>query len=103
MNRLVHAALCAASASALLVASSPAAQAATGNVVVFSTELERLETYENPEGCTKLAPSAHVLANLTSSKLVVHGDPLCLTPGVTVDPGYGSHVQPGSGAFSISR
>ncbi|ANN17221.1 hypothetical protein SD37_17275 [Amycolatopsis orientalis] len=103
MNRLVSAALSAVVAAALLIVSSPSAMAAAGNVVVFSTEFERLETYRNPEGCNKLPLSAHVLANLSSSDLVIHGDPLCLTPGLTVSPGYGSHVTPGSGSFSISR
>lgn len=103
MNRLVIAALSAASAGALLIVSSPPAQAAVGTVVVFSTELQQLETYENPEGCNKLPTAAHVLANLTFSELVVHGDPFCLTPGLTVDAGYGSHVPADSGSFSISR
>jgi hypothetical protein len=103
MNRLVIAALSAASAGALLIASSPPAQAVAGDVVVFSTESQRLETYRNPEGCNKLPPAAHVLVNLSSSDLVIYGDPFCMTPGLTVDAGYGSHVPAGSGSFLIRR
>ncbi|MFC3453797.1 hypothetical protein [Amycolatopsis speibonae] len=103
MNRFVAAAVSAASAGALMIVPNPPAQASAGEVVVFSTEFTQLDTYRNPVGCKKLSITAHVLANQTSSDVVVHGDPLCLTPGLTVRPGYGSHVQPGSGAFSIRR
>jgi len=103
MNRLVAAIVSAASVGALLIVPSPPAQAAAGNVVVFSTEFERLETYRNPEGCNKLPIAAHVLVNLSSSEVVVHGDPFCLTPGFTVNQGFGSHVAPGSGSFSVNR
>ncbi|MFI9450005.1 hypothetical protein [Amycolatopsis sp. NPDC052450] len=102
MNRLVIAALSAASVGALLIVPSPPAEAAAGNVVVFSTEFQRLDTFRNPEGCNKLPVAAHVLANLSSSDLVIHGDPFCLTPGLTVRAGYGSHVAAGSGSFSVS-
>ncbi|GAB3734753.1 hypothetical protein GCM10027598_60500 [Amycolatopsis oliviviridis] len=103
MNRFVTAILGAASASALLIVSSPPAQAVAGEVVVFSTEFQRVDSYKNPEGCTILPVAAHVLVNQSSSGVVVHGDPLCLTPGVRIEPGYGSHVPPMSGSFSISR
>ncbi|UMO99918.1 hypothetical protein [Amycolatopsis sp. EV170708-02-1] len=103
MKRFVAAVLSAASVGALLIVSSPPAQAAAGNVVVFSTEFQRLDTYRNPEGCTKLPIAAHVLVNLSSSEVVVHPDPLCLTPGMRVEQGFGSHVMPGSGSFSVNR
>lgn len=102
MNRLVIAALSAVPAGALLMVASPPAQAAAGEVVVFSTEFQRLDTYRNPEGCHKLPIAAHVLANLTSAEVVVYGDPLCLSPGMRVQAGYGSHVPPGTGSFSVS-
>lgn len=102
MNRLVIAAMSAVSVGALLMVASPPAQAAAGEVVVFSTEFQRLDTYRNPDGCYKLPIAAHVLANLTSAEVGVHGDPLCLTPGMRVPAGYGSHVQPGTGSFSVS-
>ncbi|WP_340688030.1 hypothetical protein LCL61_18770 [Amycolatopsis coloradensis] len=102
MNRLVIAALSAASAGALMIVASPPAQAAAGEVVVFSTEFQRLDTYRNPEGCHKLPIAAHVLANRTSAEVVIHGDPLCLTPGMRVQAGFGSHVPSGTGSFSVS-
>ncbi len=88
-------------ATALLALVNTPAQAVTGRVTVFSTEATPLKTYENPKGCNKLPPDAHVLVNLTDSEVVVHGDPLCLTPGLVVKRDYGSHVTPGSGAFSV--
>ncbi|OLZ58482.1 hypothetical protein [Amycolatopsis keratiniphila] len=103
MNRLVAAVLSAASVGALLIVPSPPALAAAGEVVVFSTEFQRLDNYRNPEGCNKLPVAAHVLLNLSSSEVVVHADPLCLTPGMVVGQGFGSHVTPGSGSFSVNR
>jgi hypothetical protein len=75
------------------------AQAATGDVTVFSTELQPLDVYHDPVGCVKLPVAAHVLTNQTSSDVRVYADPFCLTPNLTVQPGYGSHVAPGSGSF----
>ncbi|SER14098.1 hypothetical protein SAMN05216188_10867 [Lentzea xinjiangensis] len=77
------------------------ALAATGRVAVFSTEATPIEIFENPSGCNKLAPDAHVLVNLTDSDVIVHGDPLCLGPGLVVGKEHGSHVAAGSGAFSV--
>ncbi len=101
MKRLVTATLSTLAATALLASVHLPAQAATGRVAVFSTEATPLEIYENPKGCTKLPPEAHVLVNLTDTEVVVHGDPLCLTPGLVVAQDHGSHVAPGSGAFSV--
>ncbi|MEU9686110.1 hypothetical protein [Amycolatopsis japonica] len=103
MNRFFAAVSSAAAVGALLIVPSPPAQAVAGEVVVFSTEFERLDTYRNPEGCNKLPIAAHVLVNLSSSEVVIHADPLCLTPGLPVAPGFGSHVAPGSGSFSVNR
>ncbi|GHE41505.1 hypothetical protein [Streptomyces capitiformicae] len=92
-----------AATSALLVANAAtgtAAAAEQGDVVVFSTELTPLTVYRDPHGCQKLPPDAHVLTNHTDRPVTVYADPFCLTPGVTVQPGYGSHVAPGSGSFS---
>ena len=77
------------------------AQAATGQVVVFSTELTPVTVYENPRGCKAFPPLAHVLNNQTDKPVRIHGDPLCLTPGMTVLPGYGMHVPEGFGSFSV--
>ncbi|MFI7120415.1 hypothetical protein [Amycolatopsis sp. NPDC049868] len=103
MNRLVAAVLSAASVGALLIVPSPPALAAAGNVVVFSTEFQRVDTYRNPEGCNKLPIAAHVLVNQSSSEVVVHADPFCVTPGLVVGQGFGSHVAAGSGSFSVTR
>lgn len=92
-------AVLAAAALSTAVATTPAA-AAEGQVVVFETELHPLTTHENPAGCVKLPPAAHVLINRTDAPVRVYGDPFCLTPGLTVQPGHGSHVPPGSGSFS---
>ncbi|MFF9208337.1 MULTISPECIES: hypothetical protein [unclassified Streptomyces] len=92
-----------AAAGALLAASAgsvTARAAEPGDVVVFSTELAPLTVYHDPSGCQKLPPDAHVLTNQTDRPVVIYGDPFCLTPGLTVQPGYGSHVAPGSGSFS---
>ncbi|WP_062213914.1 hypothetical protein [Streptomyces sp. NBRC 109706] len=79
---------------------TPSAHAATGDVSVFGTELSPVTTYESPEGCHKLPLDAHVLINNSDSPVRIYGDPFCLTPSLTVQPGYGSHVAPGSGSFS---
>jgi hypothetical protein len=76
------------------------ADAATGDVTVFSTELQPLDVYHDPVGCVKLPPAAHVLINQSSGDVRIYGDPLCLTPDLTVHPGFGSHVASGSGSFS---
>ncbi|PNG21360.1 hypothetical protein [Streptomyces cahuitamycinicus] len=91
-----------AAAGALLAASAAgtAAAAEQGDVVVFATEVTPLSVYHDPHGCQKLPPDAHVLTNHTDRPVTVYADPFCLTPGLTVEPGYGSHVAPGSGSFS---
>ncbi|MEZ7006295.1 hypothetical protein VM636_04330 [Streptomyces sp. SCSIO 75703] len=78
----------------------PAAAAAEGEVTVFQTELQPLTVYRDPAGCHKLPAAAHVLNNATDGPVRIYGDPFCLGPSVTVPPGYGAHVAPGSGSFS---
>ncbi len=73
---------------------------ATGRVVVFSTELQALDHWDDPDGCQKLPDAAHVLINETDQVVNTYGDPLCMTPNLTVQPGYGAHVAPGTGSFS---
>ncbi|WP_344437808.1 hypothetical protein [Kitasatospora nipponensis] len=85
--------------AALLGLAAPPAQAATGEVVVFSTELQPLDVYRDPVGCVKLPLAAHVLDNQTDRPVQVFADPFCLGPALTVQPGFGSHVPPGSGSF----
>ncbi|GAA0823688.1 hypothetical protein ACFQVD_03335 [Streptosporangium amethystogenes subsp. fukuiense] len=77
------------------------AQAATGEVVVFEVEPIPLKVYTDPSGCVKLPPAAHVLINQTDKPVRTYSDPLCLGPSLTVQPGYGTHVAPGSGSFSV--
>jgi hypothetical protein len=92
-----------AASSVLLagVAASGTAVAADSNeVVVFRNEFVPLSVYQDPHGCQKLPVDAHVLTNRTDRPVTVYGDPFCLTPGLTVQPGYGAHVAPGSGSFS---
>lgn len=92
-----------AAVGALLAASAAtgtAAAAEEGDVAVFSTEVTPLTVYRDPHGCQKLPPDAHVLTNHTDRPVTVYADPFCLTPGLTVQPGHGSHVAPGSGSFS---
>ncbi|MFD7711412.1 hypothetical protein ACFV6E_02755 [Streptomyces sp. NPDC059785] len=91
--------LAAAAMVAIGVGSVPA-HASTGKVYVFGTELEQVTTYENPSGCVKLPPTAHVLINETDAPVQIYGDPFCMTPSLSVQPGYGSHVASGSGSFS---
>jgi hypothetical protein len=90
---------------ALSIAAEPIASAdpgtATGRVVVFSTELQELDIVENPDGCRRLPDAAHVLINETDQVVTTYGDPLCMTPSLPVQPGYGAHVAPGTGSFSV--
>jgi hypothetical protein len=88
-------------AGLMLAITATPAQAATGQVVVFSTELTPLKVYDNPSGCLTFPPLAHVLNNQTDKPVTVHGDPFCLTPGLKVLPGYGMHVPAGYGSFSV--
>lgn len=80
-------------------AASAPAPAAVGTVTIFSHELTPLIAHENPSGCTIVLPTAHVLINQTDTPVRVFGDPLCLSPSITVSPGFGFHLSPGSGSF----
>ncbi len=85
--------------AALTTAIAPA-QAAVGQVVVFATELQPLTVYTDPDGCRTLPPAAHVLDNLTDRPIRHYAAPGCLGPYLTIQPGYGSHVQGLGGSFS---
>lgn len=99
-------ALSALFAAATLVGMAAApAQAASGQVVVYSTQLRPLDVYKDPRGCIKLPVDAHVLDNLTDSTITVYADPFCTIPltenALTLGqlkPGYGTHVS-GAGSF----
>lgn len=84
-----------------LLLSPGSALAATGEVVVFGTEVEPLTTYDNPSGCYKLPMTAHVLVNKTDGPVQIYGDPFCMSPSLSIQPGFGSHVASGSGSFSV--
>ncbi|WP_433213117.1 hypothetical protein [Microtetraspora malaysiensis] len=79
------------------------ADAPGGEVVVFTTELEGLVKYPDPPAgsCLRLPPAAHVLINLTRSRVSIHATPSCLGPGIPVEPDHGRHAPP-SGQFSFS-
>ncbi|MFI6348190.1 hypothetical protein [Streptomyces sp. NPDC050560] len=77
-----------------------ASAADAGKVDVFRTELSPVTVFQDPHGCRKLPADAHVLVNNTDRPVTVYADPFCVTPGLVVPPGYGSHVAPGSGSFS---
>ncbi|WP_433869047.1 hypothetical protein [Saccharopolyspora sp. CA-218241] len=98
--RLLPAATALAAGAFAMLVSAGAATASTGEVAVFETELQPLTSYANPTGCHKLPMAAHVLVNQTDQPVRIYGDPFCLTPSLTVQPGHGSHVAPGSGSFS---
>ncbi|MEV7181180.1 hypothetical protein [Kitasatospora sp. NPDC093679] len=98
--RAFLASLAAAGAALALTGAAPAPRAATGTVVVFSTEFQPLDVYTDPSGCNQLPTLAHVLANRTDHPVKVYGNPFCLGPGLTVQPGYGTHVPGGAGSFS---
>ncbi|MBB6121226.1 hypothetical protein [Nocardiopsis algeriensis] len=89
-------------AAGTLTGAAPA-YAATGEVVVFTTEFENLRHYQNPASgsCHPLPATAHVLVNLTDTDVHLHAGRGCLGPGVTVAPDRGWHAPP-SGLFSFS-
>ncbi|WP_219471106.1 hypothetical protein [Nonomuraea rhizosphaerae] len=102
LAHLASVASVAAVATASLLGAALPAQAATGQVVIFEVEATPLTVYTDPTGCKKLPLGAHVLNNQTDRPVRIYGDPLCLGPFMTVQPGYGSHVQAGSGSFSVT-
>ncbi len=87
-------------AAAMALALPGSALADSGDVTVFETEVQPLTTYDSPSGCEKLPPAAHVLTNRTDEPVRIYGDPFCTGPSLSVPPGHGSHVAPGSGSFS---
>jgi hypothetical protein len=89
-------------AIALLMSASPAAGAATGEVVVYTAEVVPLDVYENPSGCYALPEGAHVLVNRTNRPLKVYGTPGCFgVPVLTVEEDWGSHVPPAAASFRV--
>ncbi|MFJ6518035.1 hypothetical protein ACIQJ4_07200 [Streptomyces filamentosus] len=87
-------------AGSMLGLAAPAQAAASGDVVVFSTEAQPLDVYRDPAGCRQLPTVAHVLTNQTDGPVRIYGNPFCLGPSLVVQPGYGTHVPGGAGSFS---
>lgn len=89
-------------AIALLMSTSPAAGAATGEVVVYTAEIVPLDVYEHPRGCYAIPVGAHVLTNRTNLPVLVYGTPGCFGfPVLTVEENWGSHVPPAAASFSV--
>ena len=103
MRRIASLAAAAAVAVGGVVAGAAPAQASTGEVVVFTTEFEKLRHYPDPASgsCHRLPETAHVLVNLTDSDVRMHAGPTCFGPGAEVAPDHGWHAPP-SGMFSFS-
>ncbi len=78
------------------------AQNATDNdkVVVFTTEIDTLHTYTEPQGCHQLPLGAHTLNNQTSRTVYLYADPFCMIAGVPILPDHGMHTPPAGGSFS---
>ncbi|WP_199573114.1 hypothetical protein [Streptomyces murinus] len=85
---------------AVLGLTAPAQADASGDVVVFSTEVQPLDVYHDPAGCQRLPALAHVLSNLSDQPVRIYANPFCLGPSLVVQPGYGTHVPGGAGSFS---
>lgn len=106
MRRVVRSVFGVVATAVLLCGVATTAQAepegarAEGAVLVFKNELSPSQRYDNPSGCTKLAPDSHLLTNLTDSRIRVYGDPFCLTPSLVVAPGTGAHIQTPISSFS---
>lgn len=94
--------LAAVSATVFLTGVGPGDEV-KGEVIVFTTEVEQLSRYQDLSAgsCRRLPTTAHVLINLTGSRVFIHATPSCLGPGVPVEPDHGWHAPP-SGQFSFS-
>lgn len=100
IRTLVVAVLCGAGLAAGTAASAEAEEA-TGSVLVFQFEMVGTTRYVDPQGCTKLPAAGHLLANLTDTDVKLYADPFCMTFSMVVPPGYGAHIPPVTGSFSV--
>jgi len=101
IRALVVTVVCGAGLAAGATANAGADTAAAGAVLVFQHELTATTRYVNPEGCTKLPLAAHLLVNTTDEDVKLYADPFCLTYSMVVPPGYGAHIPPVTGSFSV--
>ncbi|QBI55521.1 hypothetical protein [Streptomonospora litoralis] len=91
---------------ALVLSTAGTAHAATGEVVIYKSEVQPLETYRNPPTgeCYALPGTVHILLNQTDVEVTIHSNPNCLFPGIPVQPNHGWHAPPSgiTGPFSFS-
>jgi hypothetical protein len=100
MRKTIVSVFAAAAVFGLAGATPAFAAQGVNEVVVFSDELTPLQVYENPTGCVQLPTTATQLNNQTDQVVTLYGDPFCMTPGITVQPGHGARLAPGTGAFA---
>lgn len=100
MRKMIVSAFAAAAVIGFAAAPASAAEG-VNEVVVFSHEIAPLSVYEDPQGCHAMPVGAHQLNNRTDKTVTVYQDPLCLVPQMQVQPGYGTHVTPVTGSFSV--
>ena|SRR5689334_5578216 len=101
IRALVVAVVCGAGLAAGTTANAEVAAQATGTVLVFQFEVVETTRYVDPQGCTKLPAAGHLLANLTDTDVKLYADPFCMTFSMVVPPGYGAHIPPVTGSFSV--
>ncbi len=102
MKRFATVLLGALAATAFTVPIGPVADAAVGEVVVFSAEFEPLVVFENPDGCYEIPTRAHVLTNRTDTPVTIHAKPGCLGfPIMTVDEDSGSRLPSAAASFRV--
>ncbi|ASU82555.1 hypothetical protein CDO52_06945 [Nocardiopsis gilva YIM 90087] len=91
-----------AAAVTVLISAGPV-HAATGEIIVFTTEFEEITVYQDPASgsCRRLPATAHTVINRTDADVFIHAGTSCFGPGVQVAPDRGWHAPP-SGMFSIS-
>ncbi|AQU70260.1 hypothetical protein [Streptomyces niveus] len=86
-----------------LAGAAPAAERATGDVVIYSTELQPLNVLHNPEECHQLSPTAHQISNQTDKPVTMYQFPGCVGPEAwTLKPGFGVHTA-GMASFKVGE
>ncbi|MEU1722592.1 hypothetical protein [Nonomuraea sp. NPDC005692] len=99
-SRLAFAALTAAAVTVSPLAAAAPALAAGGEVVVYTTALQPLFVYANPNGCHNLPPDPHQIYNRTNGDVRLYAFPGCIGPVAWIlKPDYGVDTPP-IGSFS---
>ncbi|MBW4718455.1 hypothetical protein [Saccharothrix obliqua] len=97
MKRFATLVLAALATTAL---TAPVANAAAGEVIVYTAEVVPVAVFKDPKGCHAVPNGAHVLVNRTDEEVEVYGVPGCLgLPILAVEKSYGSHVPPAAASF----